>query len=98
MMQHQPFMLGVRVFLNEILTVPGDPARVRRTWRERLLSRPWRPLRAFKMIPTVKPDPSVYRTAQGLFMHPDTWRRIQRQMLAAEKKEQPCVSTSTVKS
>lgn len=68
---------GRAVHLNQLLTVAGDPIAVRRTWCERLLSRPWRPWQATRTeIPQV-PSPEVLAIGDSmLVMHPATWERI----------------------
>ena len=68
-------LAGVVVYTNHHLT---RSERVRRSWRERLFSWPWRPWRGLKFI-TV-PDEKVYEVnpgGEGAFyiMHPATWEK-----------------------
>ena len=45
---------------------------VKRTWRERLLSRPWRPWQATKEIGVRVPDPQLYFVGSVIVGHPAT--------------------------
>jgi hypothetical protein len=71
---------GLRIVETEMLTEPGEPIDVRRTWRERLFSRPWRPLRATKLFVPQVPMKTAMRVGNTLYMHPVTARAM-RQML-----------------
>ena len=55
---------------------------VPRTWRERLFTLPWRPLRKMKYM-TV-PDPALYAFRGGMVGHPATVARL-RESLAREE-------------
>lgn len=80
-MNGTPTLYGRRVYLNPLLTTPGDPVEVRRPWRERLFSRPWRPWAATRTaIPQVPSREVFFLGETALAMHPDTWERI-RQVL-----------------
>jgi hypothetical protein len=57
-----------RVTISAYATKPGDPVTTRRSWRNRLLSWPWRPWVATTThTPMV---PAAYRTPQGWVIHP----------------------------
>ena len=48
----------------------------RRSWRERLFSRPWNPLKRTKVVCERRPDPNFY-FVNGLFVgHPETVARF----------------------
>lgn len=73
--------MGMKVIESTWLTEAGEPIAIRRTWRERLLSRPWTPWRATKMITPQIPSKQVIQlNSDTLVMHP-------AQRLAAELKE-----------
>jgi hypothetical protein len=55
--------------------------RRRRTWRERLLRRPWRPLVAFEIETRVVPSTRVLHLGGFLVMHPAMLERLQRELL-----------------
>lgn len=62
---------GLRVITSEWLTQPGDPIEVRRTWRQRLFSRPWRPFQAtYTVIPQVPYQGVVMLNNRTVVMHP----------------------------
>lgn len=71
---------GLRVITSLFLEEDGEPVTVRRTWRERLLTRPWRPLLATRVvIPKVPYRGAVRLNATTLVMHPATLRALQKQ-------------------
>ena len=57
------------VVLSELMTEPKT-LNVRRTWRERLCSRPWRPLVAVKTITIQVPSEAVRVWNGKVLMHP----------------------------
>lgn len=72
-----PLFGGQRILESLYLTEAGEPYQVRRTWRERLCSRPWRPLQATKTITPHVPMKGGYQLADGtLVMHPETVRKL----------------------
>lgn len=69
------------VTLSPWLTKAGPPQQIRRTWRERLFSRPWRPLQAtYTVVPQV-PSDQILQTPDGLVMHPEMWRKLSEQLM-----------------
>ena len=62
--------LGYKFFENPHMTIPGPDVEVKRTWKERLLSTPWRPWVPTKMMPTQIPDPQVMIMGDSIFAHP----------------------------
>ena len=49
---------------------------VRRSWRERLFSRPWRPWRATKVVSHT--EPCMFDTPLSIVMHPVLWNQIKK--------------------
>lgn len=75
---------GLRVVTSVWLTEPGDPVEVRRSWRERWCSRPWRPWRAtYTMIPQV-PRRDALQVGDTLYLHPQAWSTL-KQTLKQQK-------------
>lgn len=70
---------GVRIYTNEHLVLQ-ERKQVERTWRERLFTLPWRPLRRYRTIVTCRPNPSpmlMYVNGQPIFfMHPETFQQL----------------------
>jgi hypothetical protein len=66
---------NVRVYENIYLTVPET---VKRTWKERLFTRPWRPFRKTKVIQV--PNPDLIKTSVGLIGHPDTVAKLRKML------------------
>lgn len=80
---------GYRLIEDINLTVPGPDRVVRRTWRVRLFTLPWRPLAANRTEPTVLPDPSMYASGDMIIAHPETMRRIKDMLATQGKKANP---------
>lgn len=73
--------LGIPIIESEVLIIDGEPYERRRTWRERLFTRPWRPWRATQRVIPKVPDPNFYVSSvepwgKQIFAHPVTARRI----------------------
>lgn len=82
-----PTLYGRRVYLNPLLTTPGDPVTVRRSWWERLFSRPWHPWAATRTeIPQIPSREVFFLGETALAMHPDTWEQVE---LALRKRDTP---------
>lgn len=47
------------IIADESLVVPGPPEIIKRTWKERLFSMPWKPLKKTKTVATWLPSPKV---------------------------------------
>jgi len=75
---------GLRIIENVMLVKHGNPIKVEkeRTWKERLLTRPWNPFKRTKIITTVPeiPDDNIYRMADILIMHPNTAKKLREQI------------------
>jgi hypothetical protein len=72
---------GLEIVTSAWLTQPGEPVEVRRTWRQRFFTRPWRPWRAtYTMIPQVPMDGAVQIGPRKFVMHPDTLLRLKSLM------------------
>ena len=63
-------LYGMPVFTNPHMTEAGEPYEVRRTWRERLLSRPWRPLQATRTVVPQVPSRAIIKAGARLICHP----------------------------
>ncbi len=77
--------LGIPIIENEILVVDGEPYQRRRSWRERLFTRPWRPWRATKWVVPKIPDPNIYVSniepwGKRIYAHPVTAQRIREHL------------------
>ena len=71
---------GMRVIESVYLVQDGKPYPVRRTWRERLFSRPWRPLVATRtVIPKVPYQGAVRLNEWTIVMHPSEVLRLAEQ-------------------
>lgn len=56
--------------------VDGEPMQVRRSWRERLLTWPWRPLQSTKTVIPKVPYQGAYQIGNRLLMHPEIAARV----------------------
>jgi len=72
---------GMRIIESVLLTQLGKPYQVKRSWRERLFSRPWHPFTTTRTITPVIPyKGAVQLDANTLIMHPETVKQL-RHML-----------------
>lgn len=73
---------GLRIIEDVHMTEPGDPCQIRRSWRDRLFTRPWRPLAATKtFIPQVPAKHAVINNRDGtVMMHPEMAADFKRQV------------------
>jgi hypothetical protein len=72
-----PGVFGQPVLISVNATEPGPAIKVRRSWRERCLTRPWRPWRSVRWhIPMI---PTCYQLPDGtLVMHPEYASELRR--------------------
>lgn len=63
-------LAGLKVIENAHLTIPDGTVEVRRTMRERLLTRPWSPFKKFNTVARTKPSRQIYRVPGAFIMHP----------------------------
>lgn len=69
----------VRFVESKYLTVQAGWRKVRRTWKERLLTRPWRPWQHHKLVAVQEPDPQIYEISPGVFIgHPVTITKLRQ--------------------
>lgn len=62
---------GYKILESHHLLEDGQPQTVRRTWRERLFSRPWRPWRATRTFVPRVPYRGAFRVGSDtVLMHP----------------------------
>ena len=61
---------GYRVVYSPFLTVSGEPYEVKRTFKERWFSLPWKPFKKVKLITTQVPSREVIRNNGVLYAHP----------------------------
>ncbi len=82
-------MLHVRILESNHLTITRSVP-VRRTWRERLLTRPWRPWVARRTETRVEPNPEIlwvrvstpFGLIESMVAHPATVARLRQQVAA----------------
>ncbi len=73
---------GIRIITDVNLVVQLGTREVERTWKERLLTRPWRPWQTTKKIANMVPDANFYMLAKPkntVVMHPAMLNTIQIQ-------------------
>lgn len=67
---------GFKIITNDHLMVDGEPIQIRRSWRERLFSRPWRPWAAVRTFIPKIPSPQIFEWGDTLIMHSETMRKF----------------------
>jgi hypothetical protein len=71
------YTYGRIIFIDNYLTIPGEPYEQVRTWKERLFSRPWNPFKKTNTIIPQIPDPNVYFIGDDkVVMHPEIARKL----------------------
>jgi hypothetical protein len=81
MMFGNPFAPQYQFFEDWNMVVPTGKYNdivVRRSWKERLFSLPWRPREKTKtiQIPEIIPDPNYYQIGNRIVGHPQSIRRL----------------------
>lgn len=72
---------GVPVVTSRLLEKRGARIDIPLTWKERLLSRPWRPWVASRPDWLMEPDDKIVRMPDGtLIMHPEILKRLLREL------------------
>ncbi len=75
---------GLRVIESPYLEEDGEPYTIRRTWRDRLLTRPWRPwVTTRTVVPRVPYRGAMRIDANTIVMHP----AVVRELRAASRME-----------
>lgn len=70
-------LYGRKIVLSNILTHDGEPFEVKRTWKERLFTKPWRPFKKTRIVVLQIPDDVIIKTPDAYIMHPEVFKRLQ---------------------
>lgn len=71
-----PMFNGINIIENPYLTEPGEPCDVKRTWKERLFTRPWNPFKSHKEIIPIVPSREIIKLGDKWIMHPEMAKEI----------------------
>jgi len=71
---------GIPVFIDDHLVIDDGFESVKRTWKERLFSRPWNPIKSTKFINKYKPDTTIYKSYFGYTMHPSIYDKLKKEI------------------
>lgn len=77
--QHQIFLRGQRFIASPLMT-EAKTEEVPRTWKERLFSWPWRPLKKVRYVTTQVPSRQIVRFEDTFFAHPALIKEIEAQI------------------
>lgn len=55
-----------------------EPKQVKRSWKERLFERPWRPFKKFKTI--MIPSEKIYEVGGAFICHPEMKQKIEQRL------------------
>ena len=81
------FLSRFKIIENPYLFKDGKPYTVKRTWKERLFSKPWKPLQKFKIIIPKIPDDNIFvLNGATLVGHPETIRALKEKLSTISKK------------
>lgn len=68
---------GMKIIEDINMTEEGEPYQIRRSWKERLFSRPWRPRQRMKTIVPRVPSEKCYLLGNNtIMMHPETAQKL----------------------
>jgi hypothetical protein len=82
------FPAGMKLIESIHLTLPVTEI-IDRSWKERLFSRPWKPLEKTKKQIVQYPDPNVYTWGDLIICHPMVALRIREELIQERSKEEP---------
>ena len=72
-------LYGIRLVSSPLMIKQHNEV-VKRSWKERLLSLPWKPWFKTKMVIHYDPDPNLYRMGNSIIGHPKTLMKIINQL------------------
>lgn len=76
-------MFRVKIIESRLMVEDGEPYEVKRSWRERLFSRPWRPLLPTRtVVPKVPKREAMLLSDGSLVMHPEIAKMLRQQTKA----------------
>lgn len=81
------YLNGFQIIEDERLTINGDPYKVDRTWKERLFTLPWRPLRSFRYQRDQIPSTQVIQNGNKLIMHPAIAKALHDSMMEINNEQ-----------
>lgn len=74
-------LFAINIIENPALVEAGTPIHIRRSWKKRLFSRPWKPLQATIVKIPMIPIRRIYRLPTGaLIMHPEIAKELRQAM------------------
>lgn len=71
---------GVKIIEDRNMVVDGEPYEVQRTWRERLFTRPWRPLKTVNIVIPKIPSKQVIQYDGSWIMHPTMATKLKEEI------------------
>lgn len=79
--------MGLTFITNPHLTIASGTKLVDRTWKERLLTTPWRPWKSKKEVTNYLPDPNAYFiNSRIVAIHPTTLNVLKNELEALGRK------------
>ncbi len=80
--------LGLQIIENKNMVIEDGTTIIKRSWRERIFSRPWRPLQRTREITRFVPDPDVYliRDRNIIIAHPVTVTKLHQEIQKREEE------------
>jgi len=79
MINYPGMLSGFAIYESQWCTV-SEEMEVNRTWKERLFSLPWKPMKKTKIITVDVPSPDLYMTENAIFGHPETIRKLREEL------------------
>ena len=78
-----------QIIENKNMTIADGTIIIKRSWRERIFSRPWRPLQRTREIIRFIPDPHIYliRGKNMIVAHPTTAIKLRQEIQKREEEK-----------
>jgi hypothetical protein len=77
---------GMKIIESYLMTEAGEPYKVRRSWKERLFTLPWKPLQKTRtVVPQVPRKDILQMMGDTLIMHPAIAAELRRKAEECEK-------------
>jgi len=75
---------GFQIHTSIHMVEPGPQCQIHRSWRERLFTLPWRPLRATRWFTPMIPSSKIVGNGDRLYMHPEMAEVLRQNLTDSE--------------
>ena len=72
---------GYRILTSDNMVEPGEPYQVKRTIKERLFFRPWKPFKKYNTVTPMVPMKKIIAYKDFLLMHPEIYELLKLKII-----------------